>query len=369
MDDEKRFWVAFNYVKGIGPVRFQSLLDVFGSPEVAWNASIDELQKTGLSNKVVENLLQVRSQISIDKIWNDILKKGIKVLTWMDSEYPRRLKDINQPPPVIYVKGQLIEEDDWAVAIVGTRRMTGYGRMVAEDTAQILALNGITVVSGLARGIDSIAHKAAIESGGRTLAVLGNGVDRIYPPENRSLGAQIIENGALLSNYPPGTPPESSNFPPRNRIISGLCRAVVIVEAGKRSGALITAQYAAEQGRDVFAVPGNINAAQSIGSNRLIRDGAFPLLSPVDILDVLNLSQVSEFHEARRTMPVDPQEDLLLNVIGTQPMHIDEITHLADLPADQVAASLTMMELKGLVRQVGRMNYIAIREQQEEYGS
>ena len=230
----------------------------------------------------------------MDKVWEKLQAGSIQVLTWDDEAYPRRLKEIDQPPPVLYLRGNLLPEDEWAVAIVGTRRVTAYGRQVAEELASVLARNGVTVISGLARGVDSIAHQAALNAGGRTIAVMGTGVEQIYPPENRRLAEQMLQQGALVSDYPLGTPPDGINFPPRNRIISGLALAVVVVEAGLTSGALITASFAAEQGREVFAVPGNITAPQSQGTNRLILDGATPLLSPQQVLEALNLTMVTE---------------------------------------------------------------------------
>jgi DNA processing protein len=225
----------------------------------------------------------------------------------------------------------------------------------------------VTVVSGLARGIDAVAHQAALNAGGRTLAVLGSGVDRVYPPEHQKLAERIASHGALISDYAPGTPPEAGNFPPRNRIISGLSRAVVVVEAGLDSGALITASFAAEQGREVFAVPGNINAPQSQGANRLIRDGAHPLLSPQDVLETLNLTMAAEQREARVALPVDASEARLLQVLGQQPIHVDEIRSQTGMPIEKVTSTLALMELKGMVRQVGGMNYVAVREASEEY--
>lgn len=367
LSDQKPYWIGFSYVKGIGAVRFQALLDAFGTAEAAWHAPAEALKDAGLGPKTVENLMHVRSQFSLEKTWQKMQDQAIQVFTWEDEAYPRRLKDIQQPPPVLYARGSLLPEDDWAVAIVGTRRMTPYGQQVAEDTALVLAANGITVVSGLAKGIDSAAHRTAVEGGGRTLAVLGCGVDQFYPAENRRLAEKIMQQGALLSDYPPGTPPDAANFPPRNRLISGLSQAVVIVEAGKRSGALITAQFAAEQGKDVFAVPGNINAPQSVGPNRLVRDGAIPLLSPQDLLEALNLDRVPAYQAARSAIPADPQEAQLLETLGSEPLHVDEITYRTGLPIEAISATLTMMELKGLVRQVGSMNYVAIRELPEDY--
>ncbi len=270
LDDPRLYWIGFNFVKGIGAVRFKALLDFFGDPAVAWNAPAEALMEAGLSAKIVENLNKVRTQVNLEKVYERMQAQGIHCLTWNDENYPRHLKNIDQPPPVIYVRGEMLPEDDWAVAIVGTRKVTSYGRQVAEEVATFLAQNRVTVVSGLARGVDAIAHQSALKAGGRTIAVLGSGVDRIYPPENRRLAEEMIDQGALVSDYPPGTAPDGTNFPPRNRIISGLALAVVIVEAGVTSGALITATFAAEQGRDVFAVPGSILAPQSKGTNRLI---------------------------------------------------------------------------------------------------
>jgi DNA processing protein len=367
LTDIHLYWVAISMVKGIGAVRFRALIDFFGDAEMAWNAPAHALREAGLSEKIVTNLLQLRGSISLEKVWERMETQDIKILIWDDPEYPRRLREIDQPPPVLYYRGSLTPEDEWAVAIVGTRRNTPYGRQVAEDIASTLARSGITVVSGLARGIDAFAHHAAVDAGGRSLAVLGCGVDHIYPPENRRLAEQVITQGALVSDYPPGTAPEAVNFPARNRIISGLSLAVVIVEAGVSSGAIITAAFAADQGREVFAIPGNINAPQSQGANRLIRDGARPLLNPQEILEVLDLQMVPEHREARIMLPTDAIEATLYRTLSQEPTHIDEIRARADLPIDQVTASLAMMELKGLVRQVGGMHYIALREVQEGY--
>ncbi len=361
------FWIGFNLVKGIGAVRFKALLDYFGDARTAWQASPQALQAAGLSPKLVENLLKIRSQVSLELVWERMQTQGINILTWEDENYPRRLKDIDQPPPVLYLRGDLTPGDEWAVAIVGTRRITSYGRQVTEEVASTLARNGVTVVSGLARGVDAVAHQAALNAGGRTLAVLGNGVDRIYPPENRRLAEQIISQGALISDYPLGTPPEGTNFPPRNRIISGLALAVVVVEASLDSGALITSTFAAEQGRDVFAVPGSILAHQSKGTNRLIQDGAHPLLDPQEILEVLNLTMVTEHRSARLVLPTDSTEAQLLQILSSEPLHVDDIHAKTDMPIEKVSATLAMMELKGMVRQVGGMHYVAVREPRADY--
>lgn len=365
--DERLFWVGLNLVKGIGAVRFQMLLDHFGDARTAWEASPAALGSSGLSKKIVKNMLKVRASVDLHTIEEQLEAQQITLLTWLDEGYPRRLKDINQPPPVVYVRGEVTPQDEWAVAVVGTRRITPYGRQVTEEVGAFLARNGVTVVSGLARGIDSTAHKAALNAGGRSIAVLGSGVDRIYPDENRELAEKMIERGALISDYPLGTPPEGTNFPPRNRLISGLCIAVVIVEAGHKSGALITADFAVNQGREVFAVPGNIFAPQSKGTNRLVRDGAHPLLSPEDLLAALDLTMVTEHQSARTVLPADATEAALFEILGHEPMHVDEIGLLAKLPIAQVSSSLALMELKGMVRQVGGMQYVAVREAQARY--
>jgi DNA processing protein len=367
LDNPRLYWIGFNLVKGIGAVRFKALLDFFGDPAVAWHAPADALAAAGLSPKIIENLNQVRAGVNLEKVWERMQAQGITCLTWEDEHYPHHLKDIDQPPPVIYVRGELIPEDDWAVAVVGTRKNTSYGRQVTEEIASFLAQNGVTVVSGLARGIDAIAHQAALKAGGRSIAVLGSGVDYIYPPENRRLAEEMTAHGALISDYAPGTSPDGGNFPPRNRIISGLSMAVVVVEAGITSGALITATFAVEQGRDVFAVPGSILAQQSKGTNRLIRDGAQPLLEAEEILEALNLTQITEHRAARQTLPTDPTEKQIFGVLGSEPVHVDEVRLQTNLPIEQVSATLAMMELKGLVRQVGGMHYVTVRERMEEY--
>jgi DNA processing protein len=364
---DKRYWIGFNLIKGIGAVRMQALIQHFGDLEIAWNAAPVDLARAGLGLKLIERVVQARGNIDLEKVWAKIEGQGIKVLTWEDEAYPQRLKEIDQPPPVLYIRGEYLPDDLFAVAIVGTRRVTAYGRQITEELASFLAANGMTVISGLARGVDAIAHQTALQAGGRTIGVLGSGVDRIYPPEHRALADQMLERGAIVSDYAPGTPPDASNFPPRNRIISGLSLAVVVVEAGETSGALITAEFAAEQGREIFAVPGSILAPQSKGTNKLIQNGALPLLSVNDLMQALELTRVGERKAMRKMIPTDETEARLLNVLGEEPLHVDEIRNQADLPIEKVSAALALMELKGMVRQVGGMNYVAVREVQSDY--
>lgn len=367
MMNEKLYWIGFNLIKGIGAVRLHGLIQHFGDLGAAWKAQPAELAEAGLGARVIERVVEARETVDLEKIFESIHSQGIKILTWQDETYPARLKEIDQPPPVLYVRGEYLPDDLFAVAIVGTRRVTAYGRQVTEEMASFLAANGITVISGLARGVDAVAHQAALKTGGRTMAVLGSGVDRIYPPEHRGLADQMMERGAIISDYPVGTPPDASNFPPRNRIISGLSLAVVVVEAGETSGALITAEFAAEQGREIFAVPGSILAPQSKGTNKLIQQGALPLLSAADLMQALDLTRVGEHKAARKVIPGDQTEARLLDLLGSEPLHVDEIRNQAGLPIEKVSAALALMELKGLVRQVGGMNYVAVREVQSDY--
>ena len=366
---DKRYWIGFNLIKGIGAVRMQALIQHFGNLEVAWGAAPIELARAGLGGKVIERIIQARQNVDLEKLWAKIEAQGIKILTWEDETYPQRLKEIDQPPPVLYFRGDYLPDDLFAVAIVGTRRVTPYGRQITEELTGYLAANGITVVSGLARGVDAIAHQTALKAGGRTIGVLGSGVDKIYPPEHRGLAEKMTAQGAIVSDYAPGTPPDAANFPPRNRIISGLSLAVVVVEAGETSGALITAEFAAEQGREIFAVPGSILAPQSKGTNKLIQNGALPLLSVNDLMQALDLTRMGEHKAARKVIPSDETEARLMNVLGEQPLHIDEIRNQSELPIEKVSATLALMELKGMVRQVGGMNYVAVREVQSDYST
>lgn len=367
MTDKRLFWIGLNLVKGIGPVRLQALMDYFTDLEDAWKANRTDLLQAGLNQKTVDSLLEVRTHVDLEAYYQQMIQQGIRIVTWLDEDYPSRLKNIPQPPPVLYLRGEYEQSDHWAVAVVGTRRITSYGRQVTEQLATLLARNGITVVSGLARGVDAVAHQASLAAGGRTLAVLGSGIDQIYPPEHRPLAEKITSAGALISDYAPGTPPEAANFPPRNRIISGLAAAVVVVEAGESSGALITASFAAEQGREVFAVPGGIYSPQSRGTNQLILQGATPYLDPQDVLNALDIHKAEQYHQASLLIPADEVENQLLEALSLDAVHIDDLQASTGLPVEKISACLTMMELKGMVRQVAGMTYQAVREDRPEY--
>lgn len=356
--DQKAFWVGLSLVPGIGPARFRRLVESLGSPEAAWKARPALLAEAGLDRRTIESLVAARPRIDLAREMEKLQRLGIRLLTLDDPDYPPPLRNIADPPPVLYLKGDLLATDELAVAIVGTRVPTVYGKQVAESFARGLADQGVTVVSGLARGIDSCAHRAALEAGGRTVAVLGSGLDIIYPGENRRLASEIAERGALVSEFPLGTKPDGVNFPRRNRIISGLSLASVVVEAKETSGALITAEFALEQGRDVFAVPGNIFSPTSHGPNRLISEGAKPACSVQDILEELHLETAAEQRDVRKAVPETETEAEILCCLSHEPLHIDEIRRSVCLPMSVVSSALTMLELKGLARQTGGMNYV-----------
>jgi DNA processing protein len=362
-----KYWIGFNLVTGIGPVRVRSLVQTFGSIEAAWQAAAEELRKAGLGEKLVQRLVEARSDLDLGNELARVQQLGLQVLPMDDPLYPARLKEIESPPLVLYLSGQLLPQDEWAAAIVGTRRATPYGKAVAAELAGGLAASGVTVVSGLARGIDGIAHQAALEAGGRTLAVLGSGLDHIYPPEHRNLARSIASSGAVLSDYPLGTSPEGGNFPARNRIIAGLSLAVIVVEAGESSGALITADFAAEQGRDVFAVPGRIYDRGSLGTNRLIAAGAFPVTTVDDVLEVLNLESVAAAAPREPSLPKDATERRVLEALSADPVHIDELRERCELPIAELTACLSMLELRGQARQVGGMHYVRAHEPKAAY--
>jgi DNA processing protein len=366
-ENELKYWVGFSKMPGIGRVRISQLLEHFNTLEHAWKAPTGELKKSGLDSKTVENIVNLRTRIAPDEEMEGLKKYKIKVLACDSPAYPQILKEIYDYPPVLYIRGNLLREDECCLAVVGTRRATVYGRQVTEEIVTDLARNGITIVSGLARGIDSIAHRAALEAGARTMAVFACGLDIVYPAENAKLAREIMEHGALISEYPLGTKPKADNFPRRNRIMSGLSLGVLVIEAGDSSGALITANQALEQNREVFAVPGSILSPASRGTNHLIQEGAKLVRNYVDVLEELNLTIMAQQLEMKEFLPVDETESLLFKQLSREPTHIDDICRHSGLAAALVSSALTMMELKGMVKQVGGMNYVLVREMKEEY--
>jgi len=362
-----KYWVGFSIIPGIGRIKLGQLESYFGNLEDAWQAAPGDLKRAGLDSGSIRAITSWQPKISLEAEMEKLDRYGVKVLTCHDPDYPSRLKEIYDYPPLLYVRGSLLPEDEWCLAIVGTRRTTVYGRQVTEEIVADLARSKITIVSGLARGIDSIAHRSALEAGGRTIAVFGCGLDIVYPSENANLARSIIQQGALVSEYPLGTRPKADNFPRRNRIMSGLSLGVLVVEADETSGAMITAHLAVEQNREVFAIPGSILSPASRGANHLIQEGAKLVRNYTDILEELNLTAVAHQIEMKEIIPPSDTEALLLKQLSAEPTHIDEVCQGSGLPISTVSSTLTMMELKGLVKQVGNMNYVMAREAREEY--
>jgi len=345
----------------MGPAKTRRLFERFGSLKAAWGQNVESLIGAGIDGPTAQRFLKARQTLDLTAELARLDRAGTKAIAWDDDErYPRLLRHIASPPVVLYVRGELLPRDELAVAIVGTRLPSPYGRQVALKLAGELAAKGVTIVSGLARGIDAEAHRAALAGGGRTIAVLGSGLDVMYPREHAGLAREIAASGAVISEYPLGTKPDAVHFPARNRIVSGLSLGTIVIEAGDTSGALITARLAGEQGRDIFAVPGSIFSKQSLGAHRLIQDGAKLVATVQDVLDELNLGMVA--HQLEMPVPSQPEdavEAALLAALSSEPRYIDEVAREAGLPAAQVSSLLTMMELRGLVRQVGALSYVA----------
>ena len=356
---ERRAWIGFNLVSGVGPVRTERLLGVFGSLTDAWGASARELRHV-LDEGTVARLAVVRCGDEVQRTVERMAATGIRVIIRSDPDYPALLAEIPAPPPLLYVRGELLPEDRQAVAIVGTRRMSAYGRDLTASIAAGLGRAGVTVISGLALGVDGVAHRAALEAGGRTLAVKGCGIAHPYPGTHRALAADIAERGALLAEYPPDRKPDAANFPARNRIISGLSLGTVVTEAPERSGALITVAFAADQGREVFVVPGDVRSVTSAGCNALLRDGARPVRSAEDILEDLNLGGRSQPAATQSIFPLDDAERRVMATLTREPQHIDELAAALGLPIHQLATQLMMLELKGAVRNTGAQHYAAV---------
>lgn len=360
MDDTK-YWVAFNRISAVGRVRLERLERHFGSLEQAWRADSSDLRAAGLEEKAVTSIVDQRRSISPDAEMERLQRLGIAALTWNDRRYPPRLKEIYERPPVLYVRGTIQEQDEWCVGVVGTRRATAYGRQAAEMLAGDLARQQVTIVSGLARGIDTAAHQAALKAGGRTIAVLPCSVDQVYPTQNAGLAQSIRECGALVSEYPPGLPIHREFFFRRNRIVAGMSLGVLVVEAGDHSGALLTARNALDENREVFAVPGSIFSPYSRGTNELIQQSGAKLVRDArDILTELNLTMVSEQVAVQQALPADESELALLSYLSAEPSHIDDIGRQAQLAPAVVSGALALLELKGLVRQVGGLNFIRL---------
>ena len=363
MNTSAVYWLALSMIDNLGPVTARRLLNIFGNPEAIFKASFTDL-------KSIEGIGEKRAKaIKSFNRWNEaeeIIKKckdlNIGLITQEEDSYPENLKTIPDPPLVVFVSGKPIPGDRYAVAIVGSRKYTDYGRRVTEKLSCELSEIGITIVSGLARGVDTTAHIGAIKSKGRTIGVFGSGLDKPYPPENRQLIRKVTEHGYVISEFPPGMPPNKENFPKRNRLISGLSLGVIVVEAGLESGALITANYALEQGREVFAVPGSIFSKNSAGTNNLIKKGARLVSGVDDILEELApklKGLITNKSPQSRALELSEKEKDIIKIIGDESLHIDEIARKAERPVSEIAAILLNLELKGLVKQAeGKRFYL-----------
>jgi len=359
--DEKEYvsWLALARVRGLGRVGFKKLADHFGDPRRAFSASASELaQVESLDKESIEGLMTFSEWEEAKREMERVYAAGAKIIPFNASNYPARLRTIADPPPFLYAKGEIREEDARAVAVVGSRSASGYGTRITRDLCQGLASLGFTVVSGMARGIDGEAHEAALAAGGRTLAVLGSGADVVYPPEHEELYQGICRHGAILSELPMGTPPFSYNFPARNRLISGLSLGVVVVEATEKSGSLITAGLALEQGREVFAVPGEAGASRSRGTHRLIRQGAKLVETVEDIIEEIAPQLLARADAARpaapRALPPDMGADArkIFAMIMEQPLQIDEVIQASGLSPAKVSEVLLDLEIRGFLRQL-----------------
>lgn len=363
-DDEIRALVALSLVPGIGPGRIRTLMSYFGSARAALRASRSALECVpGIGAQIGAAIAEFRSDDVVDQQFERADKVGAELITVWDDRYPELLRQIYDPPTFIWVRGDLREVDQRAIAIIGTRRATDYGRRIAHDFASELAGRGFTIVSGMAYGIDAAAHRGAMAAGGRTIAVLGSGVDRIYPAEHLNLANQIIEHGALISEFPLGAAPDAPNFPRRNRIVSGLTLGVLVVEAHEKGGALITARLAIEQNREVFAIPGSLYSAAGAGCNRLIQRGHAKLVLNVDDI----ISELGVMTGESSSAPEDKSEivsqlsdieSLLYNALDSTPVHIDTLCARINVEPSTALVYLLSLEFKGLVRQMAGKQFL-----------
>jgi len=361
LSEKRCLWLALVMIPGLGNIALKRLLERFREPEGIFKASLVELcEVEGIREEIARCIVKKRPSGDPDKELRKAEDHGARILTYTDPTYPGLLREIHDPPMVLYIKGRDIPDNRTFIAVVGSRNSTSYGQKAAEKIGQGLARRGLGVVSGMARGIDSSSHWGCLEGKGLTIAVLGTGVDIVYPPSNRKLYDRIAEKGIIISEFPMGSPPMPNNFPIRNRVISGLCRGTVIVEATKNSGSLITASLALEQGRELFAVPGSINSFKSMGCHYLIKQGACLIENADDILEALgmNYPSVPKTDTFRERTPdgMDDAESALYNIIGDYPVHIDQIARDGKMTPGEVSSLLMKMELKGIIRQLpGKM--------------
>jgi len=357
----KTQWLALHLIPGLGNRGFKNLIDKFGSPSQVFSADISDLIGVQyIRRDVARKITHKDYALDPEKVLAKLERLSAKIITYLDASYPPQLREIQDPPMVLYARGRDIPRDMIFVGVVGSRNPTHYGVISAKKIAQGLARSGVGVVSGMARGIDSAAHWGCLDARGFTIAVQGTGIDSIYPRSNHKLHKQIVENGLVLTEFPLGTSPEPKNFPIRNRIISGLSRAITVVEATRKSGSLITASLALEQGRDVYAVPGSIHSFKSMGCHFLIKQGAALVENSDDILHELGLCYEPETIEGPTgeggSSSMEATEETIYNIIGDYPLHIDQIARQGNIEPGEVSNLLTKMEIKGLIRQLpGKM--------------
>jgi DNA processing protein len=356
--EDKLYWLALNMVPGVGPIAYRNLVGLFRDPERVFDASPKALAAVeGIGDKTIGAIKAFPAERTAAEELKKAKDLGVFILTFLDQGYPQNLLQIYDPPPLLYVRGRLDAVDSAMVAMVGSRKGSPYGRAMTKKISKELVGSGVTVVSGMARGIDTCAHLGALEAGGMTIAVLGCGIDIIYPPENKRLFLDIINQGTVISEFPLSTPPEGKNFPKRNRIISGLSLGVVIVEATADSGSLITASHALEQGREVFAVPGNIGMATSRGTNALIKQGAKLVEGAQDILvEIIPQYEGKTSHEEPPVL--NDEEDGILQLLSHTPLHIDEISRMSHMEIRRVSTILLELELKGVISQLGGKMFV-----------
>lgn len=355
-----KYYIALNHFTKFGPVRFKKLERHFPTMKEAFFASINELISAGLEENIAYEFQAARLNINPDLIIEKMEKEGVKAILLNSPDYSNRLSKIYNPPPIIYYKGEP-NSDELCLGVVGTRKHSPYGKQITEQLVSELAKNNLTIVSGLALGIDALAHFSTLEAGGRTIAVLGSGLDRqnIYPSSNRYLADKIIDNGGqLMSEYPCGTQPLKHHFPQRNRIVSGLCVGILVIEAGEKSGTIITSKFALEQNREVFAVPGSIYSTVSAGTNQLIKEGAIPVTCSSDILSALDLSAATFYIENKKIIPETDEEKSILSFLTLEARHIDELAHLTNLNTSSLSSTLMIMEIKGMIKNLGGMQYV-----------
>lgn len=358
MSDDAKYYNSFNLINEVGPVRFKKLYNYFNSLRLAWETGKTELQKIGFDEKLCEAVIEARKKISPDKEWEKLIKNNISVITIKDGDYPKLLKEIYAPPAILYVRGNLKTIKENPLAIVGSRKISCYGRQAIESIVPDLANAGITIISGMALGIDTFAHETAIAHGGKTIAILASGLDPANLSMRGKIVQKIIENGALLSEYPFGKPAMKHHFPIRNRIVSGLSRGVLVIEAAKESGALITARMALEENREVFAIPGSIYWPNSEGTNNLIKNGARAITSAEEILEELGLTKKEKCTNNIKMLSSDPKEQKIRSILKNEPLHIDTIAKKSKINSSEASSLLMLMEMKGLVKNLGGGNYI-----------